>query len=102
MTARATPPFMAAETYAGDELPGGRVSAFFPYAADFKLAPFWLPFGVRPSKDGVTVTGDSRFVATYGFRRVETPPKTSPTRTSPPTIGGGPRRERACRWLTTD
>ena len=75
MTARATPPFMAADTYAGDELPGGRVSAFFPYAADFKLAPFWLPFGVRPSKDGVTVTGDSRFVATYGFRRVETPPK---------------------------
>jgi len=91
---------MAADTYAGDELPGGRVSAFFPYAADFKLAPFWLPFGVRPSKDGVTVTGDSRFVATYGLLRVETPLENLAD--AHITIGGGPRRERACRWLTTD
>jgi len=32
----------------------------------------WLPYGVRPSKDGVTLTDDGRFVATYGFMRVET------------------------------
>jgi hypothetical protein len=32
-----------------------------------------LPFGVRPSKDGVTITDDGRFVATYGLIRIETP-----------------------------
>jgi len=45
----------------------------FPYQVDLKLAPFWAPFGVRPSKDGVTITDDGRFVATFGFLRVETP-----------------------------
>jgi hypothetical protein len=49
------------------------VSSFFPYAVDAKLAPFWLPFGVRPSKDGVTLTDDGRFVAKFGFVRLETP-----------------------------
>jgi hypothetical protein len=46
---------------------------FFGYDADGWLAPFWLPFGVRPSKDGVTITDDGTFRATYGFFRVETP-----------------------------
>jgi hypothetical protein len=45
----------------------------FPYAIDLRLAPFWAPFGVRPSKDGVTITDDGRFVATFGLLRVETP-----------------------------
>jgi hypothetical protein len=45
----------------------------FRYAIDTRLAPFWLPFGVRPKKDGVRVTDDGRFVATYGFLRVDTP-----------------------------
>jgi hypothetical protein len=49
------------------------VSKHFPYAIDTKFAPLWLPFGVRPSKDGVTLTDDGRFVATYGLIRVETP-----------------------------
>jgi hypothetical protein len=49
------------------------VSEFFRYAFDKKLAAFWLPFGVRPSKDGVTLTDDDRFVATYGVLRVATP-----------------------------
>lgn len=44
----------------------------FTYAADLKLAPFWLPFGVRPSKDGVTLTDDGRFVATFGLLKLET------------------------------
>ncbi len=44
----------------------------FRYATDIKLAPFWLPFGVRPSKDGVTLTDDGRFVAKFGFLHVET------------------------------
>ena len=49
------------------------MTAVFRYETDPKLAVFWLPFGVRPSKDGVTITDDGRFVATYGFLRVETP-----------------------------
>jgi hypothetical protein len=49
------------------------VSEVFPYAVDNRLLPFWLPFGVRPSKDGVTLTDDGKFVATFGFLRLETP-----------------------------
>jgi hypothetical protein len=49
------------------------MEAVFKYAIDIKLAPFWLPFGVRPAKDGVHLTDDGRFVATYGFLRVDTP-----------------------------
>jgi hypothetical protein len=44
----------------------------FPYATDLRLVPFWGPFGVRPGKDGVTLTDDGRFVATFGLLRVET------------------------------
>jgi len=40
---------------------------------DKRLAPFWLPFGLRPSKDGVTITDDATFRATFGFLRMETP-----------------------------
>ncbi len=46
---------------------------FFAYEVDKKLLPFWGPFGVRPSRDGVTLTDDGRFVATFGLVRVETP-----------------------------
>jgi hypothetical protein len=49
------------------------VTEVFRYATDMKLAPFWLPLGVRPSKHGVTLTDDGRFIATFGFLRVETP-----------------------------
>jgi len=49
------------------------MSQFFPYALDLKFAPIWLPFGVRPSKDGVTITDDGRFRATFGFLGLETP-----------------------------
>ena len=45
----------------------------FRYAIDLKLAAFWAPFGLRPSKDGVTLTDDGRFRATFGFVRLETP-----------------------------
>lgn len=48
------------------------MSEVFQYAIDKKFVPLWLPFGVRPSKDGVTLTDDGRFVATYGFIRLET------------------------------
>ena len=49
------------------------MNQFFRYSVDVKFAPMWLPFGVRPSKDGVTITDDSRFLATFGFLRLETP-----------------------------
>ena len=49
------------------------MSTTFPYAVDRRLTLFWLPVGARPSKDGVTITDDGRFVATFGFVRVETP-----------------------------
>jgi hypothetical protein len=45
----------------------------FHYAPDLRLLPFWGPFGVRPGTDGVTLTDDGRFVATFGWLRVETP-----------------------------
>ena len=49
------------------------MTEFFAYAVDMRLAPFWVPFGLRPSKDGVTITDDGTFRATYGFVRMETP-----------------------------
>jgi hypothetical protein len=45
---------------------------FFEYGIDKRLAPFWAPWGLRPSRDGVTLTDDGRFIATFGFVRVET------------------------------
>jgi hypothetical protein len=49
------------------------MAEFFPFAVDKRLAPFWLPFGVRPSRDGVTITDDGTFRATFGFFKLETP-----------------------------
>ena len=49
------------------------MNTFFPYAVDIKFAPLWLPLGLRPSKDGVAITDDGRFRATFGFLRLETP-----------------------------
>jgi hypothetical protein len=49
------------------------MAEFFPYAVDKRLAPFWLPFGVRPSRDGVTITDDGTFRATFGLLKLETP-----------------------------
>ena len=49
------------------------MAEFFTYAVDRWLAPFWLPFGVHPSRDGVTLTDDGTFRATYGFLNLETP-----------------------------
>lgn len=49
------------------------MAEFFAYDVDNRLALFWLPFGLRPSKDGVTITDDGTFRASYGFVKVETP-----------------------------
>jgi hypothetical protein len=49
------------------------MSGRFEYAIDKKLAVMWLPFAMRPWKDGVTITDDGRLVATFGFFKLETP-----------------------------
>jgi hypothetical protein len=49
------------------------VADFFTYDVDKRLALFWLPLGLRPSTDGVTLTDDQRFVAKFGFLKLETP-----------------------------
>jgi len=49
------------------------MSQRFTYAVDIKFAFMWLPFGVRPSKDGVTITDDGLLKTTFGFLRLETP-----------------------------
>jgi hypothetical protein len=49
------------------------MAEFYAYAVDRRLAPFWLPFGLRSSTDGVTITDDGTFRATFGFFKVETP-----------------------------
>ncbi|HEY7565504.1 MAG TPA: hypothetical protein VIA81_11325 [Acidimicrobiia bacterium] len=46
---------------------------FFPYDFDGRFALVWLGLGVKPKTDGVTLTTDGRFVATYGRWQVETP-----------------------------
>ena len=49
------------------------MAEFFAFAVDRRLAPFWLPFGLRPGRDGVTVTDEGTFLATFGFLRIQTP-----------------------------
>jgi hypothetical protein len=49
------------------------MSQLFKYEVDKKFAPMWVPFGVRPWKDGVTITDDGLFRATFGLLRLETP-----------------------------
>src|SRR6476646_4572585 len=49
------------------------MAEFFPFAVDRRLAPFWLPFGVGPGRDGVTITDAGTLLATFGFLKLETP-----------------------------
>ena len=43
----------------------------FSYDCDPRLAPFWIPFGLRPWHDGVVVD-QGRFEARFGFIRLRT------------------------------
>jgi hypothetical protein len=49
------------------------MSEFFPYHCDKRFLPIWLGAGVRPGRDGVTITDDDMLVATFGLLRVRTP-----------------------------
>ena len=48
-------------------------SQFFGYAIDRRYLPVLLPFLLRPSRDGVTLTDDGLFVATFGLVTIKTP-----------------------------
>jgi hypothetical protein len=43
----------------------------FAYAIDNRYLPVLVPFGLRRTKDGVTLTDDS-FLATFGFFKLAT------------------------------
>jgi hypothetical protein len=45
----------------------------FTYAIDKRYLPLLALFGLRASKDGVTLTDDGSFLATFGFVRLATP-----------------------------
>jgi len=45
----------------------------FGYDIDRRYLPVLLPFLVHPSKDGVTLTDEGSFMATFGFLQVVTP-----------------------------
>jgi hypothetical protein len=49
------------------------MSQHFTYAVNPRFAPMWALFGVRPWKDGVTLTDDQRLLATFGFLKLATP-----------------------------
>ena len=44
----------------------------FRYAIDWRYLPVLLPFLLRPSRDGVTLTDDG-FAATFGLVKITTP-----------------------------
>jgi len=46
---------------------------FFPYDFDLRFYLGWRLLGVDPHTDGVTLTDDGRFVATFGRFHVDTP-----------------------------
>ncbi len=45
----------------------------FGYAIDKRYLPLLVPFGLRRSKDGVTLSDDGTFLATFGFLKLHTP-----------------------------
>jgi hypothetical protein len=44
----------------------------FSYAIDKRYLPALLPFFLRPASDGVTLTDEDSFVATFGFFKIAT------------------------------
>jgi len=48
------------------------MSKRFGYAIDKRYLPFLLPFGLRGSKDGVTLTDEGSLLATFGFIKIKT------------------------------
>jgi hypothetical protein len=49
------------------------VTEHYGYAIDKRYLPVLLPWLLRPTRDGVTLTDDGNFSATFGFFKVSTP-----------------------------
>jgi len=49
------------------------MSRRFAYAIDKRYLPLLVPFGLRGSRDGVTLTDDGFLSATFGFFKIQTP-----------------------------
>ena len=49
------------------------MSKRFAYAIDRRYLPLLVPFGLRGSKDGVTLTDEGSLLATFGFFTIKTP-----------------------------
>lgn len=49
------------------------MSRRFAYAIDKLYVPLLVPFGLRSSQDGVTLTDDGFLLATFGFFKIQTP-----------------------------
>jgi hypothetical protein len=49
------------------------MAMIYRYSFDTRLVAFWGVFGVRPARDGVTLTDDRRLRATFGLIKLETP-----------------------------
>ena len=48
------------------------ISRRFAYAIDKRYRPLLLPFGLRVSTDGVTITDEGSLLATFGFVKIRT------------------------------
>jgi len=55
------------------EKAGPMTSQRFAYAIDKRYLPLLLPFGLRGSKDGVTLTSEGFLLATFGYIKIKTP-----------------------------
>jgi hypothetical protein len=49
------------------------MSKRFAYAIDKRYLPLLVPFGLRSSIDGVTLTDEGSLSATFGFFKIKTP-----------------------------
>ena len=49
------------------------MSRRFAYAIDKRFLPLLVPFGLRSSIDGVTLTDEGSLSATFGFFKIKTP-----------------------------
>jgi hypothetical protein len=49
------------------------ISRRFTYAIDKRYWPLLLLFGLRVSRDGVTLTNEGSLTATFGFVKIKTP-----------------------------
>ena len=61
------------EVRAGHSTIGLIMSRRFAYAIDKRYWPLLVPFGLRASKDGVTLTDEGFLSATFGFFKIKTP-----------------------------